>query len=154
MRENYDIDLGRGSNKEYLTNELYEKFQNRLYPGAHDGIRMADVAHTYIVKTTTQIKSATGNTGAFSADNEDIRFSLRNLDDLLYREQSDELAEVNERFNEQLDGLTEENADSTILMLGRPSAVLLATGIPDRNIALYGNKLIKKLSRTSIPYRT
>ena len=144
LRENYDIDLGRGSNKEYLTNELYEKFQNRLYPGAHDGIRMADVAHTYIVKTTTQIKSATGNTGAFSADNEDIRFSLRNLDDLLYREQSDELAEVNERFNEQLDGLTEENADSTILMLGRPSAVLLATGIPDRNIALYGNKLIKK----------
>lgn len=144
LRENYDIDLGRGSNKEYLTNELYEKFQNRLYPGAHDGIRMADVAHTYIVKTTTQIKSATGNTGAFSADNEDIRFSLRNPDGLLYREQSDELAEVNERFNEQLDGLTEENADSTILMLGRPSAVLLATGIPDRNIALYGNKLIKK----------
>ena len=107
LRKNYDIDLGRGSNKEYLTNELYEKFQNRLYPGAHDGIRMADVAHTYIVKTTTQIKSATENTGAFSADNEDIRFNLRNPDDLLYREQSDELAEVNERFNEQLDGLTD-----------------------------------------------
>ena len=104
----------------------------------------AEGATDYVVFSPNQIKSATENTGAFSADNEDIRFSLRNLDDLLYREQSDELAEVNERFNEQLDGLTEENADSTILMLGRPSAVLLATGIPDRNIALYGNKLIKK----------
>ena len=108
LRKNYDIDLGRGSNKEYLTNELYEKFQNRLYPGAHDGIRMADVAHTYIVKTTTQIKSATENTGAFSADNEDIRFSLRNPDDLLYREQSDELAEVKDHiediFNDAVSG--------------------------------------------------
>ena len=99
LRENYDIDLGRGSNKEYLTNELYEKFQNRLYPGAHDGIRMADVAHTYIVKTTTQIKSATDNTGVFSADNDDIRFSLRNPDDL-YREQPDKLAEVKDHIED------------------------------------------------------
>ncbi len=59
---------------------------------------------------------------------------------LRFREEED----VNGRFNEELEGLTEENADSTILMLGRPSTVLLAAGIPDRNIALYGNKLLKK----------
>ena len=51
---------------------------------------------------------------------------------------------VNERFNEELSGLTEENAQSKILYLGYPSDILLSTGIPNRRIALYGNKLIKK----------
>ena len=153
LRENYDIDLGRGSNKEYLTNELYEKFQNRLYPGAHDGIRMADVAHTYIVKTTTQIKSATGNTGAFSADNEDIRFSLRNLDDLLYREQPDELAEVNERFNEQL----QRQIDGTlpkghVYELGYPSDVLLSAGLPDLPIEMAASRLEDKSMQENHPF--
>ena len=153
LRENYDIDLGRGSNKEYLTNELYEKFQNRLYPGAHDGIRMADVAHTYIVKTTTQIKSATGNTGAFSADNEDIRFSLRNLDGLRYREQPDELAEVNERFNEQL----QRQIDGTlpkghVYELGYPSDVLLSAGLPDLPIEMAASRLEDKSMQENHPF--
>ncbi len=86
-----------------------------------------------------EAKYAALDAGIETADD----ISLTEEDDVLYRI-DDELAEVNELFNEQLDGLTEENADSTILMLGRPSAALLATGIPDREIALYGNKLIKK----------
>lgn len=52
--------------------------------------------------------------------------------------------EVNARFNEELSGLTEANADRVILHLGNPSDALLSAGIPDRDIALYGNKLVKK----------
>ena len=68
----------------------------------------AEGATDYVVFSPNQIKSATENTGAFSADNEDIRFSLRNPDDLLYREQSDELAEVKDHiediFNDAVSG--------------------------------------------------
>ena len=69
-----------------------------------------------------------------------------NEDDALYR-LDDELAEVNERFNEQLDGLTEENADSVTLSLGRPSAVLRAAGVEDKPMKLYGNKVMKKMRK-------
>ena len=65
-------------------------------------------------------------------------------DDVLYRKTDEDLGEVNERFNEQLDGLTEENASSTRLQLGRPSSILLSVGIPDKPFILYGNKLMKK----------
>ncbi len=51
---------------------------------------------------------------------------------------------VNERFNEQLEHLTEANADSTIMSCGLPSAPLLSVGIPDKDMRLYGNKLLKK----------
>ena len=73
IKQNFSIDLGRGSSKEWQTNELYEKYQNILYPGAHNGIKLVDVGHTYIAKTPSQIKSATENTGAFSEENDDIR---------------------------------------------------------------------------------
>ena len=52
--------------------------------------------------------------------------------------------EINERFNEQLGMLTEENADHMMLSLGRPSAILRSVGIPDMEIRLYGNKILKK----------
>lgn len=74
--EMYNIDLGRGSNKEFAVNELYEKNQDILYPGDHDAIKLADVAHTYIVKLPTQIKSATDNVGSFDVENPDIRFRI------------------------------------------------------------------------------
>lgn len=57
------------------------------------------------------------------------------------------LKEVNERFNEQLDGLTEANADNVILSLGSPSAVLRAAGVVDKPMKLYGNKVIKKMKK-------
>ena len=76
VREKFGIDLGRGSNKEFRTNELYERNQDKLYPGSHDAVKMADVGHTYIVKTPTQIKSATDNTGAFDPNEDDIRYTF------------------------------------------------------------------------------
>lgn len=51
---------------------------------------------------------------------------------------------VNQRFNEQLSELTEENADRIIMSLGRPSEILRSVDIPDRDIRLYGNKVMKK----------
>lgn len=66
-------------------------------------------------------------------------------EDDLYRE--GDLEKVNERFNEELDGLTEENADKVIMSLGMPSDVLLAAGVADKPMKLYGNKVIKKMKK-------
>ncbi len=74
IKQNFNINLGRGSSKEYPTHELYEKFQDFLYPGIHDGIKLADVGHTYITKNPNQIKSATDNIGTFDNRLNDIRF--------------------------------------------------------------------------------
>lgn len=60
---------------------------------------------------------------------------------------STELDVVNRRFNEQLETLTEKNADSTVLQLGRPSDILRAAGIADKPLKLYGNKVIKKMKK-------
>jgi hypothetical protein len=54
------------------------------------------------------------------------------------------LEKVNNLFNSELQSLTPENADSKILMLGRPSEILLKYGIEDKPLKYYGNKLIKK----------
>ena len=65
---------------------------------------------------------------------EDVRFS-------------DGLDELNERFNEELDKLTEDNADKITLNLGFPSKLLLAGGVANRRMKLYGNKVIKKMKK-------
>ena len=55
--------------------------------------------------------------------------------------------EVNERFNEELKTLSPENAQSRILWLGSPSEVLLAAGVRNMPIKLYGNKLLAKIAK-------
>lgn len=62
-------------------------------------------------------------------------------------ERARQVEAVNVRFNEQLERLTPENADSTILDVGAPSPVMLAVGMPDRPLRLYGNKLLKKAEK-------
>lgn len=54
---------------------------------------------------------------------------------------------VNDRFNEELGRLTEENAQSVILNLGMPSPLLLSVGIQNKPIRLYGNKVLKKAKK-------
>lgn len=61
--------------------------------------------------------------------------------------QGQKLQEVNDRFNEQLEVLNEETANSTILSLGSPSNVLLSAGVSDKPMRLYGNKVIKKMKK-------
>lgn len=55
--------------------------------------------------------------------------------------------EVNERFNNELGGLTADNADNVVLSLGRPSKVLLSAGVENKPMKLYGNKVFKKMRK-------
>ena len=57
------------------------------------------------------------------------------------------LDKANKQFNEQLERLNEETANSTILSLGSPSNVLLSAGVADKPMRLYGNKVIKKMKK-------
>ena len=54
---------------------------------------------------------------------------------------------VNQKFNEQLDSFTEENANAVIFDLGMPSPMLIAGGVPNKPIRLYGSKLLKKIRK-------
>ena len=65
--------------------------------------------------------------------------------ELRFREAEED--DANRRFNEELSGLTEENADKVVLSLGRPSAILRAAGVEDKPMKLYGNKVIKKMKK-------
>ena len=58
-----------------------------------------------------------------------------------------QMQSVNQKFNEQLDSFTEENATSVVFDLGMPSPILLAGGVADKPIKLYGNKLLKKIRK-------
>jgi putative uncharacterized protein (fragment) len=62
---------------------------------------------------------------------------------------TDGLNAVNEQFNRELAGLTEENADTKIFNLGSPSSILLSAGVKDKPMKLYGNKVIKKMKKHS-----
>ena len=62
------------------------------------------------------------------------------------------IEDVNERFNEELEGLTDENADGRILMLGNPSKVLLSAGISNKPLKLYGSKLKAKARKHGFSY--
>lgn len=55
--------------------------------------------------------------------------------------------EVNRRFNEELEKLTEANADNVVLSLGKPNDMLKSAGISDKPMKLYGNKVIKKMKK-------
>ena len=80
-------------------------------------------------------------------ESEDARKSEDNSTEGIRFRRSQELQEVNERFNEQLEVLNEETANSTILSLGSPSNVLLSAGVADKPMRLYGNKVIKKMKK-------
>lgn len=58
-----------------------------------------------------------------------------------------DLKTVNEAFNRRLERLTPDNADSTVLWLGSPSAVLRSAGVGDSPIKLHGNKVVKKMKK-------
>lgn len=76
------------------------------------------------------------NTEANAADT-DTRYRISETE-------AEYMEAVNQRFNEQLSELTEENADRIIMSLGRPSEILRSVDMPDRDIRLYGNKVMKK----------
>ena len=59
---------------------------------------------------------------------------------------------ANERFNEELESLTEENAREVQLDCGRPNDILLSCGIENKPIRLYGAKLISKAKKHGYDY--
>jgi len=54
---------------------------------------------------------------------------------------------MNERFNQELEDLVPENADSKIFALGNPAQILLNVGLEDKPMKLYGNKILKKAKK-------
>lgn len=110
---------------------------DKITKEGHDGV-FAIGPRFWVAFEPHQIKSATDNTGEFSSENEDIRYRER---------KSKEAEEINTQFNTELENLTEENSNSTILHLGNPSTPLISAGIPNKPFLLYGNKLIKKAKK-------
>ena len=94
----------------------------------------ANYAITDIVAfNPNQIKSATDNNGNYSTENDDIRFST--------------LEEINDHFNEELDGFSVDNADRVVFNLGEPSSILQAAGVENKTMKLYGSKVAKKMQK-------
>ena len=130
MYETYDAGLRWAA---VISEAKSNGYDGLVYGNTHEGRYKKN---SYVVFNPTQIKSATDNIGTFDGEDEDIRYSVEGADYF-----------VNERFNEQLEKLTEENADSTIFYLGEPSAEMLAVGIKDSPLKLYGNKLQSKAKK-------
>ncbi len=108
---------------------LWRSYENLREPGRYRGMldEAADVAKQYELKVGEYSGSAPATEAQVA--------------------ESGELHDVNERFNEALSCLTEENADGTVLSLGRPSGLLRAAGVEDRPMKLYGNKVLKKMRK-------
>ena len=88
--------------------------------------------------------------GAYVAvDNNPVQELFRDSATEVQREtdNSGSIEEVNERFNDAIDGLTEENKDRVTLSLGMPSPILIAAGVENKPLKLYGNKVIKKMKK-------
>ena len=71
------------------------------------------------------------------------KLALEDGKNKMYRRNNPVIRAINDRYNEQLKSL---NAN-TIFNLGNPAAVLVASGIENKPLRLYGNKLLAKLEK-------
>lgn len=71
------------------------------------------------------------------------KLALEDGNNKMYRRNNPVIRAINDRYNEQLKSL---NAN-TIFNLGNPAAVLVASGIENKPLRLYGNKLLAKLEK-------
>lgn len=115
-----------------------------------DEIKAAVVPSDTSSELIQQLKDRGIEVSTYEKDNQEQRKQIVNevasKEELLFRN-DEELEEVNQRFNEELENLTEENADKVTLWLGKPSDVLLSSGIENKPLKLYGNKVIKKMKK-------
>lgn len=115
-----------------------------------DEIKAAVVPSDTSSELIQQLKNRGIEVSTYEKDNQEQRKQIVNevasKEELLFRN-DDGIDVVNERFNEELDNLTEENADKVTLWLGKPSDVLLSSGIENKPLKLYGNKVIKKMKK-------
>ncbi len=144
--EEYIAELAERGFDDMPSRSLWSKIVDRVKAmlrslGVNTGITENDMR--YMLWRTYQLKSSQG--GAFDRA-EDIAGRMRmGVGDYAPRSRYEDL--VNDRFNEELGRLTEENAQSSILYLGMPSATLLSAGVEPRRMKLYGNKVIKKMKK-------
>ena len=68
-------------------------------------------------------------------------------------ERNETMSRVNDAFNTQLRSFAPETADKTIFKLGRPSDILIAAGVVDKEMKLYGSKLLKKIREHGLALR-
>ena len=115
-----------------------------------DEVKAAVVPSDTNSELIQQLKDRGIEVSTYEKDNQEQRKQIVNevaiKEELLFRN-DDGIDVVNERFNEELDNLTEENADKITLWLGNPSDVLLSSGIENKPLKLYGNKVIKKMKK-------
>lgn len=135
-------DLGISLSDNELRYLLWRSYENLTEPGRYRSIlgEAADVA--------MQDKLSVGNYSEERREKrEERRIHGHRGDKAAEPNMSKAMEETNERFNEQLADLTEDNADKVVLSLGRPSAVLRAAGVEDKSMKLYGNKVMKKMRK-------
>ena len=115
-----------------------------------DEVKAAVVPSDTNSELIQQLKDRGIEVSTYEKDNQEQRKQIVNevaiKEELLFRN-DDGIDVVNERFNEELAGLTEENADKVALWLGNPSDILLSAGVENKPMKLYGNKVIKKMKK-------
>lgn len=116
------------------------------------GVYLADVIH--IDKSAREMgmvgEPDRENDRAGEADITEMQSKSQKLPDKetadfvrMYRRATPEIVSINEKFNHEIDRLS----DKSVLNLGRPSVDLLASGIEDKPMNLYGTKLISKINK-------
>jgi len=72
---------------------------------------------------------------------------VKNYKIMIMNEYPKYILEINDRFNRQIDVFSPNKADDFVFSLGSPSAKLLAGGVANKPIKLYGSKLLKKMMK-------
>ena len=147
------LDLGKGEDIDFnIVSSVFGKSDNKVINWINKGYAAyidKEKALNYL-HLAAPIAAASDNQELSLATNIIKNFenpTLPSEENIRFRENGNELDAVNRRFNEKLETLTEKNADSTVLQLGRPSDILRAAGIADKPLKLYGSKVIKKMKK-------
>ena len=113
--------------------EAGKEFQREKIKDGYDSVVIDDEEFggtSYVSFSANQIKSADNNNGDFSTENNDIRYSLK---------------EVNDKFNDRLEELIKNpNQKDKILRLGHASTFLQDGGIADADTELEFDKFVRK----------
>lgn len=140
------IKRGRVAKDTYGWSEYAERkgYDGVVFNDISDGVGFGDLetrTNDYVAFSPNQIKSATENTGAFSAASKDIRYQRAG-------ETRQDVEAVNERFNEELQAQIDGRQEAGhVYQLGRPSAILRSTGFPDAPIELSATRLAEKAAQ-------
>ena len=117
-----------------MNNDISNKYSGvaKRKAAGYDG-KFQEYDNAIVANSPNQIKSATDNTGAFSAGNDDIRYSRAEEED------------ANRRFNEELKAFKEKRHKG-LLHIGAPGNILMACGV-NADLTLSPTVLHRKLKQ-------